>query len=341
MSDLGIPASDVLSGTSIDESKLHDSHYLIDTAQCRGVIANVLHLSPKPGIGLEIGYQTKPSDHGMMGYAVMTSSSMRHTGELWTQFSESLVGVLSKLVVKERADWVEMSIVRPTQNDPVFIFCVEELLAMFYRIGNELTGTNPVVGRMSFSYPAPIYRHLYNEMFNCPIRFGAECTSWLVSREWLDQPMQTNDEEFNLICQQHLGWAMQQVGHVSLLVAQLHDVFRNDPRAIPKQADAAREVGMSARTFRRRLQEEGVSYQKLVNEFRSKLAREYLRSTHMSTKQVAYQIGFNDISAFRSAFKLWTGQTPGEFRQEQTLLSVESRRADTADLPPYSLTISN
>ena len=314
ISALGLPAPDVLRGSGIDETRLQDSRYLIDTAQCQAVIANVLRLSPDSGIALKFGYETKPLDHGVMGYAVMTCRSMRQTGELWTQYSESLVGVLSKLVMEEREDWVEMVIVRPTRADPLFIFCVEEQLAMFYQIGRTLTGTDPVVRRMTFSYPAPPYRHLYDEMFKCPIHFNAERTSVSISREWLDRPLQTNDEEFNRICTQHLGWTMQQMEHASPVVSQLRDLFRNDPRAIPSHDAVARLLGMSPRTLRRRLQDEGRSYQKLVDEFRGQLAKEYLRSTQMSPKQIAFHVGFNDISAFRRAFKSWTGQSVGEYR---------------------------
>ena len=73
---------------------------------------------------------------------------------------------------------------------------------------------------------------------------------------------------------------------------------------------------MSARTLRRHLQEEGASYQKLVGEFRADLAQEYLRSSSISTKEVAFLLGYNDTNAFRRAFKEWTGTTVQEYRAQ-------------------------
>lgn len=207
-----------------------------------------------------------------------------------------------------------MSVIRPAQIDPLFVFCVEEQLAMFYQAGKTLSGTDPVVERMEFSYPAPAHRHLYEESFKCPIRFGADRTSVIISKDWLDRPLSNNDEEFNRICQQHCGWMLRRIEHASPVVSQLHDLFLNNPRAIPKLDGAATLLGLSARTLRRRLHEENATYQKLVDNFRGELAREYLRSTQMSPKQVAYQLGFNDISAFRRAFKVWAGKTIGEYR---------------------------
>ncbi len=317
MAGLGFSAPEVLQGSGIDEKRLPDSHYLVDAAQCKAVIANAIRLSGNPGIGFECGYQTKPSDHGVMGYAVMTCHSMRHAGELWNQYSESLVGVMSKLVLDEQDEqdeWVEMNIVRPTRIDPIFIFCVEEQLAMFYRIGRTLTGTDPVVESMEFSYPAPAHHGLYDDLFKCPIRFDAKKTSVIIGKEWLDRPLQTNDEEFNLICQKHCNWMLRQIENSSPIVSQLRNLFFGDPRAIPKLDAAARQIGLSARTLRRRLHEEEVTYHKLVDEFRRDLALEYLRSTQMSPKQIAYQLGFNDIGSFRRAFKAWSGQTIGGYR---------------------------
>ena len=82
----------------------------------------------------------------------------------------------------------------------------------------------------------------------------------------------------------------------------------------------ARLLGMSARTLRRHLQDEGHSYQTLARDFRADLAREYLASTNMTAKEVAYFLGFDDVHYFRQAFKSWTGQTVNEYR-----LSASSR----------------
>ena len=74
---------------------------------------------------------------------------------------------------------------------------------------------------------------------------------------------------------------------------------------------------MSSRTLRRQLQNEGHSYQSLVRDFRADLAREFLLSTSMPAKEIAYLLGFDDVHSFRRAFKTWTGLTPGEFRTER------------------------
>lgn len=312
----GVPAARVLEGSGIDASRLNDPQYLIDAAACRHVIGNLLRLSGDPGIGFEVGRAAEPSDLGIIGYAVMSCRSMRQTLSLWRQYSNSLVGIMSRLALAEDDDEnLTVTVVEPAQLDPIFIFCAEEILVMMVKIGGMLAGGEPVVKRLEFSYRAPPHSHRYHEAFHCPIQFGAPRTAATVAREWLDRRLRTNDEEFNAICLKHCSQILQQIEHTGPVVSRLRGLFLRNPAAVPRLDDAAAELGLSPRSLRRHLLDEGASYQKLVDEFRADLAREYLRSTRLSTKEIAFLLGYADQSAFRRAFKLWTGRTTREYRE--------------------------
>jgi AraC-like DNA-binding protein len=84
----------------------------------------------------------------------------------------------------------------------------------------------------------------------------------------------------------------------------------------PSLEVSAQHLGLSTRTLRRNLENEGTSYQALMNNFRLDLAREYLKSEHLTPKEIGYLVGFKNISAFRRAFKAWTGKTVQQFRDE-------------------------
>ncbi|MDH3790706.1 MAG: helix-turn-helix transcriptional regulator, partial [Rhodospirillales bacterium] len=76
----------------------------------------------------------------------------------------------------------------------------------------------------------------------------------------------------------------------------------------------ARELGMSSRTLARRLSEHGVTYRELLNDLRHQLALRYLKDGWHRNSQIAYLLGFSEISAFNHAFKRWTGSTPSNIR---------------------------
>src|SRR4029077_15816625 len=78
--------------------------------------------------------------------------------------------------------------------------------------------------------------------------------------------------------------------------------------------EIASQLGMSARTLRRRLQAEGTPYPALVQRVQREQAETLLLDPTRSVKQVAHALGFNDASAFHRAVRRWTGKTPTALR---------------------------
>jgi AraC-like DNA-binding protein len=76
----------------------------------------------------------------------------------------------------------------------------------------------------------------------------------------------------------------------------------------------ARDLGMSARSLRRRLSEERAVYADLVEEARANCAKRMLTDPHASVQEAAYAMGFASPTAFARAFKRWTGVSPSAYR---------------------------
>jgi AraC-like DNA-binding protein len=80
--------------------------------------------------------------------------------------------------------------------------------------------------------------------------------------------------------------------------------------------EIARQLGLSQRTFARRLSEEGLSFSEVLDGLRSDLANRHLADRDLAVSQIAWLLGYRDVSAFSHAFKRWTGKTPGQARAE-------------------------
>ena len=76
----------------------------------------------------------------------------------------------------------------------------------------------------------------------------------------------------------------------------------------------ADHLSMSVRSLQMKLKEEGTSYQKLLNAVRKNLAIAYLRERKISKGEIAYLLGFSEISVFSRTFKKWTGKSPTEYQ---------------------------
>ncbi len=88
------------------------------------------------------------------------------------------------------------------------------------------------------------------------------------------------------------------------------------PSGQPMIDDVARELGMSSRTLRRRLADQGFIYKEIIEDVRHKQALRYLSDKRINLKQVAYLLGYSDQAAFNHAFRRWTGSSPSAYRQK-------------------------
>ncbi|WP_208987306.1 AraC family transcriptional regulator [Roseibium marinum] len=75
------------------------------------------------------------------------------------------------------------------------------------------------------------------------------------------------------------------------------------------------KLGMSQRAVQRVLEKEGTSFRKLSEEIRRSAAERYLRSTGLPMKEIAYLLGFSELSTFSRAVKSWFGVSPRKVRE--------------------------
>ena len=98
-------------------------------------------------------------------------------------------------------------------------------------------------------------------------------------------------------------------------VQRVHEAIRGSLRdGAPKMETLAKQLHVSARTLQRRLAEHQTTFQDAVDAVRRELAQQYLRDPHLGVSEVAFLLGYSELSTFDRAFKRWTGKTPREFR---------------------------
>lgn len=83
--------------------------------------------------------------------------------------------------------------------------------------------------------------------------------------------------------------------------------------------DVAVALGMSKRNLQRKLKEEDTTFQKQLNHVRELLAKNYIKNTQLSSEDIAYLLGYQDLNSFFRAFSLWTGKSVTEYKKEELL----------------------
>lgn len=83
--------------------------------------------------------------------------------------------------------------------------------------------------------------------------------------------------------------------------------------------DVAVTLGISKRSLQRKLKEEDTTFQKQLNHVRELLAKNYIQNTQLSSEDIAYLLGYQDLNSFFRAFSIWTGKSVTAYKQETSL----------------------
>lgn len=108
---------------------------------------------------------------------------------------------------------------------------------------------------------------------------------------------------------------MAELGHTHMTLDVVIEMVQRLAHGNVDKESVARHMGISASTLQRRLAAEGVSFRQLLNETRRDLAERYLKEGRRPIKDVAYSLGFADLSNFTRAFRGWFGMSPREYQK--------------------------
>jgi AraC-like DNA-binding protein len=153
-----------------------------------------------------------------------------------------------------------------------------------------------------FAHARPSYGDEYERILGERARFEHSFSGIVFPVELLDQPLLLRNPSVHRALS-------QQATQVRSRVLSLP--------AVPEMPRAASAVGISERSLRRRLEDEGSTYSQLVEEAKLDLSRELLADHARPIKQVAGALGFADVRSFHRAFKRWTGLTPVAYRAQR------------------------
>lgn len=310
----GISVRDLFARTGVDVAELEDARARISHRQRLAIYRNAKRLAKRSDIALLAGARQRISDYGIYGYALVSSRT----------FGDSLLFSLDHVTmagpaVRQISFRIEgkTAILRSHGLDTLgelLPFAAEfwrsSMTALFSRV---LEAPFPSK-RMVFPFPAPAHWRNYERMFNCPIDFDADRMEWHFDAQVLDMPCPNANPITAEICQQVCGVLLTEGPGESELVRRIRAACLNSPNRFPAAVRIASDLGLSLRTFHRRLAQEGLSYQTIVDGMRRSLATELLENTHMGIDLIAERIGFADATSFRKAFKKWTNRSPSDFR---------------------------
>jgi AraC-like DNA-binding protein len=304
----------LLEETGIHEAELEDSHGRVSPLALRTLYLRAMELTREPGLGFYFGLQLKLSSHGMVGFAAMTSATLRDALRVAERFLALRAPFLSLHVVEQDEQAaLELGSVFPDSD--VREFVTETLFTALVQMARSVLG-RPVQAMFELSYPEPSYFTGFAHLWPGPVRFGRPVSRICFAPALLDESLQMADavaaRQALTECERELGSLVE----TSSLLASVRRQLGGRERGYPSLTELARERHVSPRTMKRRLAEQGTSYQTLLDELRRDRALKLLESEGRTIEQIADQLGYSDAANFNRAFRRWLGRSPSAWREQ-------------------------
>lgn len=323
MVEKGFSASEILHESKIPLTLLNQLDARITPIQWSKLAWVSLTLAKDQGLGYEYGLKLRLTAHGPMGFALMSSPSLRNAIELTTQFFNMRLKDYQFDFFEEN----EKSIIEIKQTHPVVSQQAEqaEILRRFFyeclMIGviqatQALTEHNFSGIELYVDWSKPSYHQNFLNKLP-PILFNQEKNQICYPSSTIDLPIKMADQTAFLQalaqCKAEQIRFSEQIQNIILRVKT--ELVLTPQEGYPTLETVADRLHMSSRTLRRHLKEIGVSYLSLLDEAKYKEAKNLLLSSNMEIQEIALYLGYVQPANFARAFKKWSNMTPIEFRK--------------------------
>lgn len=172
----------------------------------------------------------------------------------------------------------------------------------------------------------------YSSFFGTPVSLSHTATI-VFSNEDIQRPFLTENHRMWNFFEPSLRQRLADLDKKARMAERVHCILLESlPAGETSMLMVCRKLSVSSRTLQRRLQNEGTSFQQLLDKVRQSLTVHYLRNTSMSGAEISFLLGFEDANSFSRAFHSWTGKTPQSVREYSSYLAETSAKEPESSL---------
>jgi AraC-like DNA-binding protein len=153
---------------------------------------------------------------------------------------------------------------------------------------------------------------------NATVTFGCEHNQLFLPAHVLDTPVRTANVSDHVVFHQQCEEMLRGLTSVEKTTAAVRRLLMESAGQFLTISQVAERLHVSERTLRRRLKAESTGFKTVFEEIRNLLAREYLAQTKLTVAEIAYLLDYAETVNFRRAFVRWNGETPSQYRRQQS-----------------------
>lgn len=277
-------------------------------------LARAAELVGDPAFGVRTARFLHPSYFGALGHAWLVSLSLRSALMRLEQF-QALLDENSNIRVRELPDRVHITyrtMREQTCREVLDDLHQAQLLAMCrLNFGANLEPVEINLSRTEPAEPGP-----WIEYFGPVIKFDQPEVTLAFSNEQADTPLSVANPELVALHDESIRRHLLKLNQNNILNQSRMRLAEQLPSGRVTENDLARKLNMSTRTLHRKLRENNETFRSLLEQVRTDLAGRYIRNRNYNITEIAFLLGYTDISSFSRAFKGWFGHSPTEAREQ-------------------------
>ncbi|MFI8479289.1 AraC family transcriptional regulator [Pseudomonas sp. NPDC078700] len=313
---LGLDADQALQAANLSREDLSDNARRIPSISHERLLSYLLQHCDDPLFGLNSARYVQPGSWSVLGYITLNCATL---GEAISRIVpyEKLVGDMGVSRVESNTEHTRL--IWSCRHDQPLIrrHMVENVLASWLLYARWIADTPHSPSAVLFEHNRPdgVPDQTYQDVFGCPVLFEQPCNALIIPNHLLAIELRQADSNLLRTLEEHALTLMAKFDDDQPLAARVKSALRLLLKdGLPRKERVAERFDMTVRTLQRHLQQAGTSYQSILDELRQELAEHYLLRSDLPVQDIASYLGFSESRSFHRSFKLWTGQTPGDYR---------------------------
>jgi AraC-like DNA-binding protein len=207
---------------------------------------------------------------------------------------------------------------------PGFRFAAEFVPSELIAMGRVFTDSQWSPSEVHFMHARPGDDGAVREFLGADVRYGQPGLEIHFPREVLELPLRRQDPSEAAFFERFASTMLGHSAPQETMVRRVRELLGASPSSPwPPLEQVAQRLGLSARTLRRRLHDEGTTFQEVLDAARFEFAKARLGREDLSLSELAFELGFSELSAFYRAFRRWTGMTPVQYVEGEAPINKE------------------
>ena len=308
----GEGATGILRAHGIEPAMVANPEARVAAASTSRLLDEAVRLLDDPSLGINMARHSEYSTFGGLGLALAAGGNLRSVLNRIVRFHRLISDVVvSELKEDESGLGLHMrAATEAHQPHPqAILFVMASIMGMLrFRIRRDLNPLAVLAPDVDEQFRLAMGRY-----FRSPVT-RSDHFALLFSGKEADAQLEASDPQLAAMLDATLTRRLADADRGSLAMQLSIWLEERLPEGEPSLAEAASRVHMSVRSLQRRLGDEDMTWKQLLEKTRRLLVERHLQAPNMSITQLAFLLGFSDVSSFSRAFKKWYGMAPSHYR---------------------------